>query len=184
MPSSHDIHHTFHEFCHTYMAVYYIYIYIYIYVYVYLNLASIPKPLPIIQGQPSNQTTYCLVQPLAQAERFCLGESPPSPRRGLKTGTGNNAGSRLGETPLAWASCLLAQNNELAAWATFGEKGLDEPPPDSLRRVRLAWARLSVLAMVSPATDVSCNPANHTKHLTYQEQWLFHTNNSQAQEQA
>jgi len=79
-------------------------------------------------------------------------------------------GSRLGETPFAWASCLLAQNNELAAWVTFGEKGLGEPPLDSLRRVRLAWARLSVFAIASPVTDVSFNPANHTKHLTYQEQ--------------
>jgi len=72
----------------------------------------------------------------------------------------------------------------LAAWATSGEKGLGEPPPDSLRRVRLAWTRLSVLAIASPATDASLNPANHTKHLTYQEQRLFHTNDSQAQEQA
>ena len=46
------------------------------YVYVYLNLASIPKPLPIIQRQPSNQTTYCLAQPLAQARQSRLSESP------------------------------------------------------------------------------------------------------------
>jgi len=32
-------------------------------------------------------------------------------------------GSRLGETPLAWASGSLAQNNELVAWATFRKKG-------------------------------------------------------------
>ncbi|QCD86724.1 hypothetical protein DEO72_LG3g1250 [Vigna unguiculata] len=36
--------------------------------------------------------------------------SPPSPRRGLKEDKGlGNAGSRLSEIPLAWASCLLAQ---------------------------------------------------------------------------
>jgi len=41
--------------------------------------------------------------------------SPPPPRRGLKQEQESNAGSRLGETPLAWASCLLAQKHTLVA---------------------------------------------------------------------
>jgi len=51
---------------------------------------------------------------------------------------------------------------ELVAWATLGEKGLGEPPPDSLRRVQLAWARLPGLALDSPAADTIFNPFNHT----------------------
>ncbi|QCE10618.1 hypothetical protein DEO72_LG10g1849 [Vigna unguiculata] len=65
---------------------------------------------------------HCLAQSLAQAEGSRSGE-PPSPRRKLEKETGTNAGSRLGETPLAWASGSLAQNNELVAWATFSKKG-------------------------------------------------------------
>ena len=103
-----------------YIILYYI-IYIYIYI-LYLNISSIPKQLQIIQGQPSNQTTHCLAQSLAQAEGSRSGE-PSSLRRGLEKEIGTNAGSRLGETPLAWVSGSLTQNNELVAWATFREKG-------------------------------------------------------------
>jgi len=124
MPSFHDIHHSIPELCHTNMAIHYIiYIYIYIYIYIiYLNISSIPKQLQIIQGQPSNQTTHCLAQFLAQAKGSRSGE-PSSLRRGLEKEIGTNAGSRLGETPLAWVSGSLTQNNELVAWATFREKG-------------------------------------------------------------
>ena len=66
---------------------------------------------------------HYLAQSLAQAEGSRSGE-PPSPRQGLEKETGTNVGSRLGETPLAWASGSLPQNNELVAWATFHEKGL------------------------------------------------------------
>jgi len=45
----------------------------------------------------------------------------------------------------------------------FTKKDLGEPPPDSLRLVRLAWARLSVLALVSPAAYVSFNPSQSYK---------------------
>jgi len=55
----------------------------------------------------------------------------------------------------------------VAAWATLGEKGLGEPPPDSLRRVRLAWARLPGLALDSPAAD--------TIFQTLQSNKIFHT---------
>jgi len=70
---------------------------------------------------------HCLASPslklkgLAQARRSRSGESP-SPRRGLKKEQENNAGSRLGETPLALARYSLAQNNELVASATFRVK--------------------------------------------------------------
>jgi len=116
-----------------------------LHIYTYLNITIIPKQLPIIQEQPSNQTTHCLAQPLAQTEGSRSGETVSLRRDGLaqasplrlgegsKKEAGTNAGSRLGETPLAWASCSLAQNDEQVAWATFREK-------------------------------------NHTKHSTHQEQ--------------
>jgi len=49
---------------------------------------------------------------LAQASPLRLGE-------GSKEHPETNAGSRLGETPLAWATCLLAQKFERVTWATF-----------------------------------------------------------------
>jgi len=48
---------------------------------------------------------------LAQASPLRLGE-------GSKKHQEDNAESRLGETPLAWARCLLAQKDEQVAWAT------------------------------------------------------------------
>jgi len=78
---------------------------------------------------------------LVQASPLRLGE-------GSKTKTGTNAGSRLGETPLAWARCSLAQKAELVAWATFRTKVLGESLLISPRRDWLAWARLTGLATV------------------------------------
>jgi len=75
--------------------------------------------------------------------------SPPSPRRGLEKGAGAHAGSRLGETPLAWARYSLAQKVELVAWATFRAKMvLGESMFISPRQDWLAWARVTGLATV------------------------------------
>ncbi|QCD90549.1 hypothetical protein DEO72_LG4g1505 [Vigna unguiculata] len=63
---------------------------------------------------------------LAQARRACSGE-PPLPRRGLeKKHQETNAGSRLGETPLAWARCSLAQKLSESPGRPFAQKGLGE----------------------------------------------------------
>jgi len=59
---------------------------------------------------------------------------------------------------------------ELVAWATLGEKGFGKPPPDSLRRVRLAWARLPGLTLDSPAVDTIFDPNNHIGYSTHQTQ--------------
>ncbi|QCE07578.1 hypothetical protein DEO72_LG9g2598 [Vigna unguiculata] len=56
---------------------------------------------------------------LTQASPLRLGE-------GSKKAAGAHAGSRLGETPLAWARCSLAQKAEPVAWATFRAKVLGE----------------------------------------------------------
>ena len=89
------------------------------------------KPISIIQEQTSIQTAPGLAQPLAQAEESRSGETSSLRRdelaqaNPLRLGEGSkehpetNAGSRLGETPLAWARCLLAQKFERAAWATL-----------------------------------------------------------------
>ncbi|QCD87109.1 hypothetical protein DEO72_LG3g1641 [Vigna unguiculata] len=45
--------------------------------------------------------------------------------------SGNITGSRLGETPLAWARCSLAQNFEQVAQATFRAITLGELPVSS-----------------------------------------------------
>jgi len=46
-----------------------------LYVYMYIIITIIPKQLPSIQEQPSNQTKHCPAQPLAQAEGSRLGET-------------------------------------------------------------------------------------------------------------
>jgi len=57
-------------------------------------------------------------------ETDSLRRVPPPSRRGHKIRGMSNARSLLGETPLAWASCLLAQNLERVAWATSRVKGV------------------------------------------------------------
>ncbi|QCD99880.1 hypothetical protein DEO72_LG7g1167 [Vigna unguiculata] len=63
--------------------------------------------------------TYSLAQPLAQVEGPHSGETCSLRRAPLRLGEGSkrragaHAGSRLGEAPLAWARCSLAQNVEL-----------------------------------------------------------------------
>ncbi|QCD81773.1 hypothetical protein DEO72_LG2g2103 [Vigna unguiculata] len=74
--------------------------------------------------QASNHSTV-LAQYLAQAEGSRSGEASSLRRTPFRLGEGSkkhpgiNAGSRLGETPLAWARCLLAQKFERVAWATL-----------------------------------------------------------------
>ncbi|QCD81300.1 hypothetical protein DEO72_LG2g1625 [Vigna unguiculata] len=77
----------------------------------------------IIQGLVDIQIQHRLAQKFARAEGSRSGEPPPPPRRGHKNKCVGNAGSRLSEIPLAWASCLLAQKPQQVAWATIrGEK--------------------------------------------------------------
>ncbi|QCE00110.1 hypothetical protein DEO72_LG7g1396 [Vigna unguiculata] len=75
---------------------------------------------------------------LAQARQSRSGESPSAQARARNKEIGTTAGSRLGETPLAWASGSLAQKVEQVAWATYREKEVGEPSSDSLRRARLS----------------------------------------------
>jgi len=59
----------------------------------------------------------------AQARRACSGEPPLRLGEGSMEHPRNIMGSRLGETPLAWARCSLAQKFERVAWATFHAMG-------------------------------------------------------------
>jgi len=98
--------------------------------YTYHSSYHHTQPKQIIQEPIDIQTQHCLAQHLARAEGSPLGETvslrqvPPPPRREHKIRGMSNAGSRLGETPLAWASWLLAQNFERVAWATTRVKGV------------------------------------------------------------
>ncbi|QCD85779.1 hypothetical protein DEO72_LG3g300 [Vigna unguiculata] len=62
---------------------------------------------------------------LRSGETCWLRRAPPPPRpgEGSMKHPGNITGSRLGETPLAWARCSLAQTFERVAWATFHAMG-------------------------------------------------------------
>jgi len=103
--------------------------------YTYHSSYNHTQPKQIIQEPTDIQSQHCLAQHLAQAEGSRSGETvslrrapPPPPRQGHKNKSMSNAGSRLGEIPLAGASCLLAQKPQWVAWATIrGEKGLGEP---------------------------------------------------------
>ncbi|QCD97126.1 hypothetical protein DEO72_LG6g1836 [Vigna unguiculata] len=67
---------------------------------------------------------------------------------GSKEEPGANAGSRLGESLLAWARCSLAQKSSRSPGRPFVQKGLGESLFVSPRRDWLAWARLAGLATV------------------------------------
>jgi len=95
--------------------------------YTYHSSYNHTQPKQIIQEPTDIQTQHGLAQHLAQAEGSRSGESPPSPRRGLKKEQESNAGSCLGETPLAWASCVLAQNTLWSPGRPLEQKALGEP---------------------------------------------------------
>ncbi|QCD93365.1 hypothetical protein DEO72_LG5g1440 [Vigna unguiculata] len=83
------------------------------------------------------QIQYGLAQHLAQAEGSRSGETcslrraSPSPRREHKSKSMSNAGSRLSEIPLAWASCLLVQKLSESPGRPFVQKNLGELPVSS-----------------------------------------------------
>jgi len=82
--------------------------------YIFLIITIIPKQIPFIQKQPSNQIVHCLAQPLAQAEGSRSGE-PPSPRRGLENETGNQRGISLRRDPSRLGETLARSKTELVA---------------------------------------------------------------------
>jgi len=89
----------------------------------------------------SIKANHLLAQLLAQAAGSRSGD-------GSKKEAGVHAGSRLGETPLAWARCSLAQKWVGRLRDLSHKTGLGESLSISLRRDWLAWARLSGLATV------------------------------------
>ena len=82
-------------------------------------------------GTTDIQIQYGLAQHLAQAGGSRSGEPPPSPRREHKSKSMSNAGSRLSEIPLAWASCLLAQKLSESPGDLSCKKNLGELPVSS-----------------------------------------------------
>jgi len=132
--------------------------------YIYHSSYNHTQPKQIIQEQTDIQSQNCLAQHLAQAEGSRSGEFPTPPRRGHKNTRMDNAGSRLGETPLAWASCLLAQKSSWSPRRPFAQKLWASSLFISPRRDWLAWARLTGLASVSPA---AAKFFTQTVHATY-----------------
>ena len=103
----------------------------------YLIIAIIPKQFQSPESKHTTKTQHCLAQHLAQAEGSRSGETF-SPRRDvlaqaspLRLGEGSNkavgahAGSRLGETLLAWARCSLKRRAGRLG-DLFAQKGLGE----------------------------------------------------------
>ena len=90
-------------------------------------ITFIPKPIPIIQGQTSTQTAYCLAQPLAQARRARSGE-PPSPKRGLERASRNQRGISLRRDPSCLGEMFARSKIERVAWATFRANGFGRVP--------------------------------------------------------
>ena len=120
----------------------------------YLIIAIIPKQLQSSESKHTTKTTLSRPTPrsgwrvslrrdvLAQASPLRLGE-------GSKKETRANAGSRLGETPLAWARYSLAQKNWAGRLSDLSlTKGLGESLFISPRQDWLAWAWLACLATV------------------------------------
>jgi len=68
----------------------------------------------------------------------------------------DNAGSRLGETPLAWASCLLAQNYRAGRLGDLGKKKAWV----SLRQTRLGESD-------SPERDYQVSPWIHLQQIPF-----------------
>jgi len=100
---------TIHESCQTYLMLHYIHI--------THHTIILNQNKSFGNKQPSNHITVSpsaslRLRGLAQANHLRLGE-------GSKGHPETNAGSRLGETPLAWARCLLAQKFDGVAWATL-----------------------------------------------------------------
>jgi len=114
---------------------------------------------------------------LAQASPLHLGE-------GSKEHRETNAGSRLGETSLAWARCSLAQKLSGSPGRPFTQTGLGESLFVSLRRDWLAWARLTGLTTVSLAAAMFFKPTNHTRYSRTSKRMINPYNQQPTQEQA
>ncbi|QCD86794.1 diphosphonucleoside phosphohydrolase [Vigna unguiculata] len=97
-----------------------------------------------------NPETYCLAQPLAQAEGSRSGE-PPSPRRGLERASREQRGISLRQDPSRLGEMFARSKIERVAWAASRVKGaLGESLSISPRRDWLAWARLAEMASTRP----------------------------------
>jgi len=146
----------------------------------FLIITFISKPILIIQEQTSIQTAHCLAQPLAQAGRSRSGEmsslrrdelaqaSPTSPRRRLEEHPETNTGSRLGETPLAWARRSLAQKYWTGRLGDLSRKrGWASPCSSRLGETGSLGRDMQVSPLFSCNSDT-----HHSKQQTY----AFQTN--------
>jgi len=108
MPSLIPIHSsTIHESCQIYMS----------YSIIYMSIITQSYSANMVHSGNIKQLRHSTVSPSISlrlrgsrsGETCSLRRASPSPRREHKSRSMSNAGSRLSEIPLAWASCLLAQ---------------------------------------------------------------------------
>jgi len=131
----------------------------------------------IIHTKPRKPSHIALSRPASRSGwRVSLRRAPIRLGEGSKHGAVAPAGSRLGETPLALARCLLAQKHSGSPRRPFVGKYIGEPLLISPRRGKLAWASLTDFATVPHSNQHSSyskqyHRSCHTLIVTY-----FHEN--------
>jgi len=151
------------------MAIHHIYIYTYISTYKHTQaITTHPKA--------TRQPNHTLSRPAprsggrASLRRESLAQtSPPPPRRGLETRNRNHYGISLRRDPShlgEWfaRSKMMSRSPgrlfEKEVWASLCQTRLGEP--------ELAWARLTVLALIRLQHMCFSKPTNHAKNSTHQ----------------
>jgi len=123
------------------------------------------------QHSTVSPSTSLRLRGLAQTRRVRSGELPLCLGEGSRKGAEALAGSRLGETPLAWARCSLAQKRSWSPGRPFAQKSWASSLFISPRRDWLAWTRLISLATVfleQSHPPVHNNTSSHCTHSEHQ----------------
>jgi len=114
-------------------------------------------------------------------DKRTLKQCTASPNHSLRLrGFAHARRARLGETPLAWARCSLAQEAELVTWATFRAKVLGELPVSSrLGETDSLGRDLQVSPLVHLEQPCFSNQPNIQSVLMHQIERLNHTSSNQ-----
>jgi len=130
---------TIHDSCQSYIIFHYIHV-SHHNIHTQTNINH-----PRINKHPNN----VLPRPAPRSGGTCsLRRAPIRLGEGSKEHPETNVGSRLGETPLTWARCSLAQKFSRSLGRPFAQTGLGESLSISPRRDWLAWTRLAGLTTV------------------------------------
>jgi len=123
---------------------------------IYINYIITSLPTRNRSSRNKQTSLHNTVSPSTSLRQRGLAQaSPPLPRRGLKQEQESNAGSRLGETPLAWASCVLAQKTLWSLGRPLAQEALGD------HSCRKPWASPCTSRLgesSSPGRDYQCLP--------------------------